>query len=194
MRLHFLLISLVVLLLPLPGFAQSERHPTEAEIEKLLHEMRQEIPTLMETGIYSDRRSPEERQQRDTFAEAWSEVDETIAPFLGNWTAIEESVAIFPTLNPGEMCIFSTYLHSAEFHLGRVIDGNLSTDGNITFVLDSGFLVSTFVYENQARHYEYANPWPVQDPATSDHYAEYYPEVVEQFQQAGCLVEMPESQ
>ncbi|WP_204139526.1 hypothetical protein [Halomicronema sp. CCY15110] len=190
---YFLLVPLTLLLLPAPGFAQSERHPTDAEIVELLHEMQQAIPQLMETGIYSDRRSPEERQQRDTFAEAWSEVDATISPFLGDWVAIEENVAIFPTLTPGEVCIIDSYLDISDFYLGRVIDGNLSTDINLTFVLNSDFLVSTFVYDDQPGHYEYANPRPVQDPATSSYYSEYHPNIVEQFQQAGCWVEIPET-
>jgi hypothetical protein len=190
MRPHLLLIAAIALL-PLPGLAQSERHPTAAEIEQLLQEMRQNIPNLIETGIYSDRRSPEVRQQRDDFVAAWAEVDAAIAPFLGDWIAIEENLAIFPTANPGEVCIIDSYLDLSDFYLGWVIEGQLYTDVNLTLVLDSGFLVSTFVYDNQAAHYEYANPRPVADPATSFYFAQYHPEIVEQFQQAGCLVESP---
>ena len=192
MRAHFLLIPLVLLLLPLPSFAQSERHPTAAEIEDQLQAMRQNLLHLRQTGIYDDRRPHNMRLQRDTFAEAWSEVDETIAPFLGDWTAIEENVAIYPTANPGEVCEIDSYLDISDFYLGQVVEGHLVTDINLTFVLDSGFLVSTFVYDDEAARYEYANPWPVEDPTTSSYFTEYHPELVEQFQQAGCLIEDPE--
>ncbi|MEM9503560.1 MAG: hypothetical protein AAGA01_06345 [Cyanobacteria bacterium P01_E01_bin.43] len=192
MRAHFFLLPLALLLLPLPSFAQSERHPTAAEIEDQLQAMRQNILQLMRTGIYDDRRPHAMRLQRDTFAEAWSEVDAATAPFLGDWTAIEENLAIYPTANPGEVCVIDSHLDLSDFYLGQVVEGHLVTDINLTFVLDSGFLVSTFVYDDEAARYEYANPRPLADPAASPYYVEYHPEIVEQFQQAECLTESPE--
>jgi hypothetical protein len=191
MRFHFLLLALVILLLPLASFAQSDRHPSDTEIKKLISEMRQDIPRLMQTGIYRDRRSPKERQQREAFVKAWFEVDSAIAPFLGNWTAIEENLVIFPSPNRGEVCIIDHHLDIADFYIGRVIDGNLSTNTNLTLVLDSGFLVSIFVSANQAKRYEYGNPRPLNNPMTDSYYAKYHPKIVEQFKQAGCLTGMP---
>lgn len=191
MRPCFLLLALGIFLLPLPAVAQSERHPTDAEVERLLEEMRQNIPNLIESGFYDDRRSSEVRQQRDNFVDVWADVDPAIAPFLGNWAAIEENLIIFPAPNQGEVCIIDSHLDASDFYLGRVVEGKLHTDTNLTLVLDSGLLVSTFVYDNQANHYEYGNPRPVEDPTTT-YYADYHPEIVEQFQQAGCLTGMPE--
>jgi hypothetical protein len=151
----------------------------------------EEILKLMQTGIYRDRRSPKERQQREAFVKAWSEVDSAIAPFLGNWMAIEENLVFFPSPNRGEVCIIDHNLDEADFYLGRVINGNLSTDTNLTLVLDSGFLVSIFVSANQAKRYEYANPRPLNNPMTSSYYAQYHPKIVEQFKQAGCLMGIP---
>jgi hypothetical protein len=191
MRLHPLLPALaVLLLLPSTAFAQLDRPPTDAEIDALLQAMRQDIPQLLETGIYSDRRSPEEREQIEALVAEWSVVDAAIAPFLGEWTAIEESLAIYPTGNAGEVCIIDTFLEESDFYLGRVVEDKIYTDINLILVLDSGFLVSTFVYEDQAGRYEYANPRSLVDPATS-YFAEYYPHIPPQFQQAGCLINVP---
>ncbi|MBW4522381.1 MAG: hypothetical protein KME16_22230 [Scytolyngbya sp. HA4215-MV1] len=191
MRAHFLVLGFAIALLPLPGFAQSERHPTDAEITGLLREMRREMPNLMKSGVYRDRRNSEERRQREAFVKAWSQLDRAIAPFLGNWTAIEENVEIYPASKRGEVCIIDSYLDETDFYLGRVVNGKLRTDTNLTFVLDSRFLVSTFVVENRAGHYEYANPRPVDNPLTSTYYVKNHPKVVEQFQQAGCLLGIP---
>jgi hypothetical protein len=103
--------------------------------------------------------------------------------------AIEENLAIFPLPNKGEVCILDSSLDITEFYLGRIIDGNLHTDNNLVLVLDSGFLISIFVSDDRAGRYEYANPRPLDNPITSSYYNKYYPKVVEQFQQAGCLLE-----
>ncbi|MGD1905989.1 MAG: hypothetical protein ACFB0C_08350 [Leptolyngbyaceae cyanobacterium] len=189
---RFLPIALAITLLPLPAFAQSQRHPTAAEIEGLLQGFQESIPALLESGFYGDVRTPEVRQQQDTFVEAWSQVDPGVAPFLGDWFAIEENLEIFPTSDPGVVCVIDSYLDISDFYLGRVVEGHLQTDTNLTLVLDSGFLVSTFVYDDQAARYEYANPIPVKDPAVGSYFPEYHPNIVEQFQQAGCLVGLPE--
>lgn len=191
MRFPYLLLCFIVLLLPLPGFAQPQRYPTDAEIEKLLQVMRQTIPSLMKTGYYTDRRTPKERQQQQAFVEAWAKVDGAIAPFLGNWAAIEENYTIFPSSRRGEVCIIDSHLDQSEFYLGKVVDGKLYTDNKLVLVLDSGFLVSTYLYENRPSHYEYANPRLLENPVNSAYYAEYHPEIPGQFQQAGCLAESP---
>ena len=191
MRAQTLLLTLALLLLPLPGLAQSQRHPTDTEIEGLVRDLRQKLPDLMETGIYVDRRSPQERQQRQALVKAWSQVDSAIAPFLGNWSAIEENLMIFPAKNRGEVCVIDSYLDETDFYMGRVVNGTLRTEANLTFVLDSGFLVSTFVVDNQPGRYEYANPRPLENPLTSRYYTQLHPKVVQQFRQAGCVIGMP---
>jgi hypothetical protein len=192
MRVQTLLLTLSLLLLqPLPGLAQSQRHPTDAEIQELLRDLRQKSRDAVDAEFYQDRRSSQERQQRDALVKAWSRVDQAIAPFLGNWVAIEENLMIFPAKNRGEVCIIGSYLDITDFYLGKVVDGILRTDMNLTYVLDSGFLVSTFVVDNQPGHYEYANPLPLENPLTSRYYTQLHPKVVQQFRQAGCKVGMP---
>ena len=186
-----LLGSLAVLVTAIPGWAQTERYPTSEEIDLLLRQMRLDIPQLVETGIYRDYRPPGERQRREAFVNAWAEVDPLTAPFLGEWFAIEESLAIFPTANTGEVCIVNVYLGESQLHFGRVTDGKIYTELNLVFALDSGFLGSIFVYDGEAALYEYANPLPLLNPTTSPFF-EQYPSIVRQFREAGCLAELPE--
>lgn len=188
-----LLTTLILLGLPAAAKAQSLRFPTESEEQTLLEEMRQTIPQLRESGIYSDRRTPLERDEAEAFAQAWAEVDPAIAPFLGEWYAIEESLAIYPSPHQGVVCIVDTYLDISDFYLGFVLNEQMYTSTNMILVLDSDFLVSLGVYgDNQSpSHYEYAHPRLPQTPAASDYYVNMHPEIVEQFNRAGCRVGSP---
>lgn len=178
-----------------PVWSQSLRFPTEAEQQQLLQDMRQDLPERLESEIYTDRRTPEQRQQAAEFSEAWAEVDEAIAPFLGEWFAIEESLAIYPSPHRGVVCIIDTYLDESNFYMGFALNGHIYTTTNMVLMLDSGFLVSTFVlgYGEVPDHYEYANPRRLQHPADLEIFAQMHPTVVEQFQQAGCKADMPMS-
>ncbi|MEM9004029.1 MAG: hypothetical protein AAGE59_10950 [Cyanobacteria bacterium P01_F01_bin.86] len=175
-----------------PTSAEPSRYATDAEIQELVAAMRQRIPQLQATGYYLDRRTLEEQQERAAFTAAWGEVDPEIAPFLGDWTAIEEALMIYPAAQPGEVCIIDIYLDDAAFYRGEVIDGKVYANNNLVLVLDSGFLASIFVGNNQPNLYEYGNPRPLEDPVTTDYFAEYYPEIPPQFAQAGCLAGLPD--
>ncbi len=168
------------------------RYPTEAEIADLTEELEQKIPQLLESGFHTDRRLPEERQQWAEFVAAWMVVDSASAPFLGEWGAIEESLAIFPTPNPGQVCIIESYLEGSDFYLGRVIDGKIYTGIHQVLVLEGDFLGSLFVSEDEAHLYEYSHPWTLEHPTASQWLTEYYPEVITQFQAAGCLTQEPD--
>lgn len=190
MRPLFLLPAVFVLLLPKLAIAQSLRYPTETELADLIQTFRLRIPQLMQTGYYTDRRTADERQQREAQVAAWAEVDGAIAPFLGEWMALEESLAIFPAQNPGEVCVIDSALEESDFYRGSIVDDKVYTDVGLVFVLDSGFLGSTFVTNNGAGLYEYANPLPMSDPSTSQYYQQYQPAMIERFQAAGCRIEI----
>jgi hypothetical protein len=182
--------GLVVASLALPATAQSERYPTDIELQHLVQELRQSIADLQASGIYDDRRTPAEQQAISAFADAWAEVDPAIAPFLGEWTAIEESLYIYPAATRGEVCILDIYLDDGDFYTGQVRNSRVYTDQNLVFLLDSGYLGSTFVYDDQPGIYEYAHPRPLPDP--SEALRQYYPEAVAAFEEAGCLVGIPQ--
>jgi hypothetical protein len=169
-----------------------ERYPTVTEIADLQAELRQSIPQLLTSGFHTDWRSPEQRQQRDALVTDWMEVDSEVAPFLGQWTAIAEYLAIFPTATPGVVCIVDTYLGGSEFNRGMIVAGALYTDGGSVLVLEGEFLGNFFVTEGEAYSYPYSHPSPLQDPTDMDIYASpytiYYPDVVAEFEANGCLL------
>lgn len=188
MRPSLLLAAVALLLSPLPSLAQSSRYPTDAEIDRLMQEVRREVPDLVNGEFYGDRRTPAEIRQSGALVERWMDVDGAIAPFLGSWAAIEESLEIFPGAEPGQVCILDSAAESAYLYRGHVVNGRLYTERyNMVLGLESGFLVSMFVYEGQLGRYEYNNQRPLRNPVTSDYYTESYPELVAQFQQFGCI-------
>ena len=173
------------------ALAQADRYPTEAELQQLLQELRENIPELEATGIYTDRRTPAEREARDAYADAWAEVDTAIAPYLGEWTAIEESLYLYPAANEGEVCILDIHLDLGDFYMGEVRDGKVYTTINHVLVLDSDFLGSTTVYEGQPSIYPYANPRLL--PESFEQLEQYYPEMMTAFYEADCLTGLPDT-
>ena len=169
--------------------AQAERYPTEAELQQLLQDFRESIPTLEATGIYTDRRTPAEREARDAYADAWAEVDGAIAPYLGEWTAIEESLYLYPAADEGEVCILDIHLDLGDFYRGEVRNGKVYTTINHVLFLDSNYLNSASVYDAQPDSYAYANPRPL--PESLEQLEQYYPEMVAAFREAECLTGLP---
>ncbi|MBW4460344.1 MAG: hypothetical protein KME47_08910 [Nodosilinea sp. WJT8-NPBG4] len=181
---------LVLASLAQPAIAQSERYPTATELQQLAQELRRKIPDLQASGFYSDRRTFEEWQERSAYAEAWADFDPAIAPFLGEWTAIEESLYIYPATARGGVCVLDVYLDESKFYTGQVRDGKLYTDQNQVFFLDDNFLGNASVSENQPSLYEYAYPLPLPNP--SEELGQYYSETVTAFEASGCLVGLPQ--
>ncbi|MBD2110236.1 MULTISPECIES: hypothetical protein [Cyanophyceae] len=183
-------LALALVSLAQPAIAQSERYPNATELQQLAEELRRKIPDLQASGFYSDRRTFEEWQERSAYAEAWADVDPAIAPFLGEWTAIEESLYIYPSALRGGVCILDIYQDQSKFYTGQVRDNKLHTDQNVVFFLDNNFLGNVSVYENQPSLYEYAHPRPL--PSSSEELRQFYPETVAAFEAAGCLVGLPQ--
>ncbi|MBD1874884.1 hypothetical protein H6F75_15460 [Nodosilinea sp. FACHB-131] len=181
---------LVLAILAQPAIAQSERYPTATELQQLAQELRRKIPDLQASGFYSDRRTFEEWQERSAYAEAWADVDPAIAPFLGEWTAIEESLHIYPATARGGVCILDVYQDESKLYTGQVRDGKLYTDQNQVFFLDNNFLGNAAVYDNQPSFYEYAHPRPL--PNLSEDLGQYYPETIAAFEASNCLVGLPQ--
>lgn len=78
-----LMVSLAVLGVgSLPVFAQSQRYPTNAEIQRLTPDFHRQIKFW---STYD--RNPENLRAAKSFTEAWSYVNPSVAPFLGHWAA-----------------------------------------------------------------------------------------------------------
>jgi hypothetical protein len=175
--------------LSLPAIAQSERWPTEAEQQQLVQEMQQRLPDLEASGFYSDRRTLAEQWVVTEFSRAWAAVDPAVAPYLGEWIAIEESLYIYPSTTPGQVCILDIYLDEGDFYIGQVRNGKVYTTTNLVFILNDNFLGNAFVYDDQPGIYEYAYPRPLPDPVTT--LGEYYPAAIAAFEAANCAVGLP---
>ncbi|MGA7932273.1 MAG: hypothetical protein WCA35_01715, partial [Kovacikia sp.] len=179
------------------AFAQLQRYLTDRELQSLSQEFKRKLPTLKNdrTGTYRDRRTPAHRKQIQTFVQAWARVDPAIAPFLGGWTAIEESKLIYPSRTKGKVCIIDTFIpgmneSGVSFTLGNVIKGQVQTGDRKILIRQDGFLGSTFVYQGKPGLYEYGNPRPLEDPTTVN-YLRQAPGIVSQFKQAGCTAGLP---
>jgi len=44
------------------------------------------------------------------FVRAWLPVNPDVAPFLGQWTALEETQNIYPSTLKGKVCIIETFI------------------------------------------------------------------------------------
>ncbi len=178
--------------LPITASAELERYPTDQEVQQLVRQFQQKLPQLQNdtTGIYHDRRSPLEKQQLQQFTQAWNQVDPAVAPFLGEWFAIEESLAIYPTSVPGQVCIIDAHLDDVVFYLGRVSDRRVKTAMHLILVREGDYLASLFISEEKPGSYEYGNPRWVNNP-TRQTYFQNKPEILRQFKQAGCQSGLP---
>lgn len=188
-----LLSSCLVLLVAAPSWAQSQRYATDEEIDALIEQHQSAMPELIETGFYRDYRSLAERHQLEYWANAWAEVDEAIAPFLGHWMAIEEDIAIFPAPVAGQVCIVDTHLDQSDFYLATVQDGKLYADNQSMFVPTGEYILTISTYDDVPTLYPYNSPVVSTSPASSEFFADFHPEVVRDFEAAGCLTGLPQA-
>ncbi|NEQ47645.1 MAG: hypothetical protein F6K00_30525 [Leptolyngbya sp. SIOISBB] len=183
--------TLTLLMVGLPSWAQSERYATDTELEAVIEQHEAELPQLTEIGFYQDWRTQAERYQQSLWAAAWADVDAEIAPFLGHWVAIEEDIAVFPSANRGQVCVVDTHLDQSDFYLATVQDGKLYTDHNVVLVPTADFLLTVTVYD-EPYFYPYNSPIVSTNPANYEFFADYHPDVVQQFEAAGCRTGLPQ--
>ena len=183
--------TLALLLIGLPSWAQSERYATDEELETLIDRHNAELPQLLETGFYQDWRTQAERYQQAMWAAAWADVDAEIAPFLGHWVAIEEDIAIFPSATAGQVCVVDTNLDQSDFYLATVQQGKLYAENNIMLVPTGDFMLLISTYD-EPYFYPYNSPLVSTSPANYEFFVEYHPDVVQQFESAGCQTGLPQ--
>ncbi len=183
--------TLTLVMVGFPGWAQSERYATDTELEAVIERHEAELPQLTETGFYQDWRTQAERYQQSLWVAAWANVDAEIAPFLGHWVAIEEDIAVFPSANRGQVCVIDTNLDQSDFYLATVQNGKLYTDHNVVLVPTADFLLTVTVYD-EPYFYPYNSPIVSTNPANYEFFADYHPNVVQQFEEAGCRTGLPQ--
>ena len=99
-----LIVILTVIDLALPAWAQmqSERYPTDAELQRAIEEFRRDIPILQRSRQF--RQAPLV-PALESFINAWSQVDPAVAPFIGTWAGQEYDWSIYPSNTRGRVCV-----------------------------------------------------------------------------------------
>lgn len=180
--------------------AQSQRHPTTAEMQKLRQEFRQNIRSIQNDAqradYIRDRRNQTELQNRELFVSTWSKVDSTIAPFVGSWSGWEESIKIYPSNVRGRVCIIVTGEGYGSFTIGSVSNGQILTnDGQVIFK-EGNYLGIAGVYNNtpiNALKIPLHSPKPIERITQLSGITEVKEKnrIIQQFNAAGCTDSLP---
>jgi hypothetical protein len=177
--------------------AQSQRYPTNAELRQLLRTFNT-VPSSVNSGT-EDRRTLSEKRSLESFVTSWSMVDPAVAPFLGQWGGIEESISIFPSNIRGRVCIiFIGYegdLSSADFDIGNVSNGQIRTNrffGRSLIIRQRNRLGLAGIYRNGASISAYEFPRPLRIPTNSSLLnLPNASRIIQQFNVAGCTTSVP---
>ncbi len=203
-RVVALMVHLIILGSCLPIIAQqSKRYPTENELQQLMNRFRTFVasPSPENRDFYiRDRRKETEIQKLKAFVRAWLPVNPDVAPFLGQWTALEETKNIYPSSLKGKVCIIQIFIptkndNGISFDRGTISGKSIKTT-NFAFLIQQGnYLGAAFVNttNNQPVIYEYAWPKPLVAPAKL---MSYLPpadrnRLLQQFKEAGCSDTLP---
>ncbi|MEG4087942.1 hypothetical protein [Microcoleus sp. Pol12B4] len=183
---------------------QSQRYPTENELQQLMKGFRNFVASPPEgsRGFYlRDPRNAAQSQDLKAFVRAWLPVNPDIAPFIGQWTALEETTSIYPSSIRGRACIVETFIPpkpdiGISFAVGTVSGKSIKTS-NLTVLLQQGnYLGVAFINTSNDRPgiYEYAWPKPLTNPAEL---VRGVPpakrnQLLQQFKEAGCTHALPQ--
>jgi hypothetical protein len=117
--------------------AQSQRYPTNAEIQKIIREFQQRAsspPFSRECcgGWEADRRTAAQKQPLESFVKAWSQADPSVAPFLGWWANNDGQIGIYPSNVRGRACVIHVSPRpSYKFTVGSISSGKISLSGDL---------------------------------------------------------------
>ncbi|WP_333484436.1 hypothetical protein [Microcoleus sp. K1-B6] len=206
-RVVALMVNLIIVASCLPIIAQqSRRYPTENELQQLMNRFRNFVaspPPVYRDLYIRDRRNETEIQKLKAFVRAWLPVNPDVAPFIGQWTAPEETQNIYPSTLKGKVCIIQTFIpppngSGISFAQGTVSGKYIKTT-DFSFLIQQGnYLGSAFIdtRNNQPFIYEYAWPRPLLDPAQLMSHLPPLPpaernRLLQQFKEAGCSDTLP---
>ena len=201
-----LIMSLTILCTcSLAVFANSDRYPTDAELQKLRLDFEKQIDSFQKTS----RKDTSEINQLRAFRSAWSKVDPGVVPFLGAYRALEEGKFIYPSNTKGRVCIIDTVLggwsgnttepHGILFTVGSVSNGTIRTTNNHVFIQKGDYLGNTYVRGNEARLYGYSLTGSLKPPTVThipgrniNSLPEWVKqEIIQNFKAADCTASLP---
>jgi hypothetical protein len=148
----------------------TRRHLSDNDIKILRGKLQQDI-LRSNPYMYQDVRSSEEKAKASRLEKVYLAVDPTVAPFLGTWSAIEESKMIYPSSVKGRVCIIDFALPSRDgsdsgmsLTTGVVIgDKIFAYDGSVV-IREGDFLGSLFTRDGKSSVYKYNRRRSLVDP------------------------------
>ena len=178
---------------------------SEVEIDSLIRKFSSTVENTYARS-YRDSRKTDVKKAINTFQTAWAKSNPSIAPFLGNWSAIEEMKRIYPSQINGKVCIIDTFLArnglGYEFSTGDIKNDRIYTsDNTVLFLAKSSqgkILGTVFTRKDngQLGSYGYANPRPLISPSQAPSDASYSDNISplsSQFESSGCMAGVPSS-
>ena len=204
-----LIVSCAVLVTgSLSVYAQSQRYPTDAEIQRLIREFQQRAsspPYSRECcgGWEADKRTPSQKQTLESFVKARSQIEPTVAPFLGWWVNNDGDIGVYPSNVRGRVCVIrASPVPSYKFSVGSIdkkhirLTGELAGRVLINQKNQSGnvFLLVAFVDRDNVARAEpgsdiYTYPELPKDPTKlgiSKANPQENSKIVREFKAAGC--------
>ena len=177
------------------------RKPTAAEIQQAKTNLRQHVQSLKSSGmghLIEDRRTPEQKQNRDRLVEAWKQEDPQIAPFLGSWTGYETVWSIYPSSTKGQVCIVSNAQGIVNLDFGTVVNNSIHSRKGILFVKEGNYLGVTIKSGNN--QFAPIDDHPLNSPNSLKElyqfkglYNDFHPapKLLKPYAQAGCTASAP---
>ncbi len=185
----------------LPALAQSRRYPTDAEVRGLMNRFQRQ------TQATGNKPTPSETRSRESLLRAWSRVEPSVAPFLGEWymgqdTSYASVLRIYPSRTRGRVCIIHGYFPDGEesstlsFVTGSVFRDQIRIIGEDlgrSLLVKQGNDLGLFgIYDRGADVFKYSFPRPLEPPTTSSlNNAPEASKIIQQFNAAGCTASLP---
>ena len=186
-QLSYITLMVTFSITPQLAYAQNQSYPTDEELQKLMPDFQRQV------DYWNQYEEPERQNEAIALAENWSHRDPTVAPFLGKWGAIEETMDIYPSTTEGQVCIisaFSTPNPEVELSLGKVLNQRIYTDAGKVIIQEGNYVGIAGKYENETSIYVYRLMAPAEEPSNSSLSAWHGSDsVIEQFKAAGCIQE-----
>jgi len=185
----------------LPALAQSERYPTDAEVSELMNRFQRQTQATGNKPTLSETRS------REPFVSAWSKVEPSLAPFLGEWymgqdTSYASVLWIYPSRTRGRVCIIHGYYPDGEDSSTlSLATGFVEKDkihitgedlGRSLLVKQGNDLALLGIYDRGGDVFKYSFPRPLEPPTTSSlNNAPEASKIIQQFNATGCTASLP---
>ena len=189
------MVTLVVLVSRALAVAQTNQYPTQQDVQRLTRGFAQRVERS--EPYLSPANDPLSTRRLRSFVNAWSQVDSSVAPFLGYWTGgngTDGFMMIFPSRIKGKVCVIGIDEGSAGFSLETVQNSQIRfTRIPHLLVRQGNYLGLIEKVNNQSQIYAYGAAKPLEPPVQSSILLQT-PEasrVIQQFNTSGCTASLP---